>query len=772
MLLPIIVCFNKADRQKVLLFHGTCGFRHPSITTGTTALDSLLRSNGIQVTSSDDPAMFEPAKLAMFSSIVFLSTVDSGNCLFSSEQQAALEQYVNNGGGFVGIHAASDAGYQWPWYGYLVGAYFAGHPPAQRATVNVLSNPLNNGLPSQWQHFDEWYNFQWIDTTVTPLLWVDEKTYNGGMNPPPHLISWYHDVGQGRSFYTALGHTEECYRDPFFLKHVLSGVKYAIGSKAYLKRYPKKKEIVRRGALNEPVQFLFWDESNVLIAERNGSLKSLNIQSKKMETLITLPVFTQAELGLMGICRDPDPSLPYIYSYYTPLETDANRLSRFTMENGKIQKESEKIILQIPVDKQWCCHTGGTITFDDQRNLLLSTGDNTIPFNPFNEKVKSRFVDNGFSPMDERIGYEGYNALRSAANTNDLRGKIIRIKIDRSGNYTIPSGNLFSSNDSSRPEIFVMGCRNPYRLSFDKKYKTVYWGDVGPDAPKDSNARGPRGYDEINRTSEAGFFGWPMFTAENLPYRQYNYVSGESGDYFNAGAPMNLSRLNTGSRQLPPAQKAWFAYSYDLQPGYPDLGSGARCIMAGPVVRNYKPPSDTSLPESFNNRLFVYDWSRGWIKTMPVDNPGKPVFIDFPGGERYSGLIDMKLGPDGLLYLLEYGPAEDRKHQETSFSSLSFQRTRSSSTAVRPKLALGAYLYNEKGCKACHQLLSDGYGPSFKNIQRRYKTQGNASNLIIAKIINGGSGNWGRHSMPAHPGLKKNELEILSKWILQNNFQK
>src|SRR5690606_32519156 len=155
---------------------------------------------------------------------------------------------------------------------------------------------------------------------------------------------------------------------------------------------------------------------------------------------------------------------------------------------------------------------------------------------------------NGFAPLDDRPGYENYDARRSSGNSADLRGKIIRIKVNEDGSYNIPEGNLFSKDDpKARPEIYVMGTRNPYRISVDKKTDYLYWGDVGPDANNDSLAtRGPRGYDEINQARKAGNFGWPYIAGKNYPFREYNYDTGESGRAFNPEGPENNSRNNTG----------------------------------------------------------------------------------------------------------------------------------------------------------------------------------------------------------------------------------
>src|SRR5690606_34381458 len=154
----------------------------------------------------------------------------------------------------------------------------------------------------------------------------------------------------------------------------------------------------------------------------------------------------------------------------------------------------------------------------------------------------------GFGPLDDRPGHEQYDARRSSSNTNDLRGKILRIKVNDDGTYEVPDGNLFAPGTAkTRPEIYVMGNRNPYRISVDQKNSFLYWGEVGPDSNVDSiGIRGPRGYDELNQARKAGYFGWPLFVGKNYAYNRYDYATGTSGEAFDAEKPLNESRNNTG----------------------------------------------------------------------------------------------------------------------------------------------------------------------------------------------------------------------------------
>ncbi|RYD88900.1 MAG: hypothetical protein EOP50_18335, partial [Sphingobacteriales bacterium] len=249
-----------------------------------------------------------------------------------------------------------------------------------------------------------------------------------------------------------------------------------------------------------------------------------------------------AEEGLLGIALDPNfAKNQYVYAFYSPIEKSVNRLSRFKLVNDKITTATEKVILEFYSQREICCHTGGSIAFGPEGYLYVSTGDNSTPFNAPN----TPYINDGYAPLDNRAGFEQYDARRSAGNTNDLRGKILRIKVNEDGSYSTPDDNLFPKGTAkTRPEIYVMGNRNPYRISVDQKTGFLYWGEVGPDADKDSELRGPRGYDEMNQARKAGYFGWPLFIANNYPYKAYDFTNGNNGAAFDPAKPINNSPNN------------------------------------------------------------------------------------------------------------------------------------------------------------------------------------------------------------------------------------
>jgi type 1 glutamine amidotransferase len=216
-------------RFAVLVFSKTTGFRHDSIPQGIAAITELGAEHGFAVDSTEDAARFTEAILGRYKVVVFLNT--TGDVLAPAEK-SAFERYIGSGGGFVGIHSASDTEYQWPWYGRLVGAYFASHPQIQRATVHILNpdQPSTKHLPQSWERTEEWYNFRSNPREVVRILaTLDEATYSGGAMGADHPIVWCQTIAGGRSWYTAMGHTKESYAEPLFRLLLLGGIESAAG---------------------------------------------------------------------------------------------------------------------------------------------------------------------------------------------------------------------------------------------------------------------------------------------------------------------------------------------------------------------------------------------------------------------------------------------------------------------------------------------------------------------------------------------------------------
>jgi type 1 glutamine amidotransferase len=232
LIFSILLAFASSTiaKQKVLIFSKTAGFHHASIAVGIPAIVKLGQENNFDVDTTTDATKFTYDNLKQYAAVIFLST--TGDVL-NDAQQAEFEKYIRAGGGFVGVHSATDTEYNWPWYGNLVGAYFRNHPDHQQEAVLHIVDPnfpATKGLPAEWKRLDEWYNFKWIAPNLHILITIDEKTYTGGNNGDNHPMSWYHAYDGGRAFYTALGHTDASYSDPLYLGHLLGGIEYAMGT--------------------------------------------------------------------------------------------------------------------------------------------------------------------------------------------------------------------------------------------------------------------------------------------------------------------------------------------------------------------------------------------------------------------------------------------------------------------------------------------------------------------------------------------------------------
>jgi type 1 glutamine amidotransferase len=222
----LIASKPKQDKTRVLIFAKTKGYHHASIAAGTEAIKKLGAENGFDVDVSTDSLAFTTDNLKKYAALIFLSTTGK---IFGPAEEKALQEYIHNGGGYVGIHAATDCEYDWQWYGDLVGGYFKSHPKQQKAKFIVVdkNHPSTSHLPDVWERFDELYNFKYLNPKVTVLIKIDEKSYSGGENGDNHPMAWYHEYEGGRAFYTELGHTDESYSDPDYLKHILGGIQWA-----------------------------------------------------------------------------------------------------------------------------------------------------------------------------------------------------------------------------------------------------------------------------------------------------------------------------------------------------------------------------------------------------------------------------------------------------------------------------------------------------------------------------------------------------------------
>ena len=385
------------------------------------------------------------------------------------------------------------------------------------------------------------------------------------------------------------------------------------------------------------------EDGRVFVVERGGAILMWDPETNGHKRVGYIPVYMMIEDGLLGLALDPHfKGNGWLYVFYAPADGGASRLSRFTFDGKEVQASSEKILLEVPMQREVCCHAAGSIAFGPDGALYVSVGDNTD------------HIDTAGGPIDERPGHVNEDGQFTAANTNDLRGKILRIKPEPDGTYSIPEDNLFEGDELHRGEIYIMGLRNAFRISVDQETGWLYFADVGSGDPP--NERGDWGWDEFNQARGPGNYGWPYLTGNNSPYRDYNYDTGEIGDPFNPVALVNDSPNNTGAQVLPPAQPAMIWYTFGESDLFPELGAGGVNPMSGPVYRRVSTHGEYALPNYYLGKHFIYDWMRNWMNVVTLDENGNYESIEpFLRDMEFARPMDMEVGPDGALYIIEWG---------------------------------------------------------------------------------------------------------------------
>ncbi|MFI7601533.1 PQQ-dependent sugar dehydrogenase [Actinoplanes sp. NPDC049681] len=447
----------------------------------------------------------------------------------------------------------------------------------------------------------------------------------------------------------------------------------------------------------EPIALAVLPDRRVLHTARKGEVRINDPKSGRNVLAATIPVYQHDEEGVQGVAIDPNfAANKWVYLYYsprlnTPVDNPATptvnegdaptegtaadfapfkgvmRLSRFKLNGNTLALGTEQKILDVPTDRGMCCHVGGKIDFDGAGNLYLSTGDDTNPF-----------ASDGYAPLDERANRNpAFDAQRSAANTNDLRGKILRIKVDGNGGYRIPNGNLFKPGTAyTRPEIYAMGLRNPFRFAVDKRTGVIYVGDYSPDAHDPNPRRGPAGQGRWAAIDKPANYGWPYCVAPDLPYVDYDFATQTSGAPFNCAAPVNDSPHNTGKRELPPVEKAEVIYTYDASAEFPELGTGGIGPMGGPAYDyDAANPSATKWPEYYDGKPLFFEWTRDYVKEFTLGPANevtsiKPVLPSIV----FDNPMDLEFGPDGALYVLEYGDGYFSENPEAQLARIDYVR--------------------------------------------------------------------------------------------------
>ncbi|MCE2961292.1 MAG: PQQ-dependent sugar dehydrogenase [Akkermansiaceae bacterium] len=498
-----------------------------------------------------------------------------------------------------------------------------------------------------------------------------------------------------------------------------------------------KVEVLTEGFI-DPQEMVMLPDGRILICQRTGNLRVWSPGSNQLTEGGSLKVAiktgnTARECGFIGITADPEfAKNNWIYCYYSLPDISSHRLSRFTFKDGQLVPSSEHIYFEVPTERtDSTCHEGGSLAFGPNRMLYLSTGDNTNPFSkpatPIEEDVKER------------------DAQRSSSNSNDLRGKVLRIQINPDGTHKIPEGNLFKpGTDKTRPEIYTMGLRNPYRISINPKTGTLYWSEVAPD-------KKPTG-EEINQAKTAGYYGWPYVITDT---KVFNNLAGQA---FEPASLKNLSKNNTGITDLPVPRNPFHFYERS-------------CSIIGEVYHATK--DQHAFPAYYDNYLFFSDWNRSWFKAIKLDADEKNVAVEeFPMNFKFRKPIDMFFNK-GVLYVLEYGngwyDVKDgrliRVSYDTSFNQITPPDGDPRLVGTNQK-SKGVKLMQATTCLSCHTAQAKIVGPSFVDIVEKHGKDPLAVDNLFEKVRKGSVGVWGEQAMPAHILNTDDEVKEMIKAIL------
>ncbi|HZJ15765.1 MAG TPA: PQQ-dependent sugar dehydrogenase [Chthoniobacteraceae bacterium] len=392
---------------------------------------------------------------------------------------------------------------------------------------------------------------------------------------------------------------------------------------------------------SDPLQLDLAADGRVFFIERKGAVKMWEPASRRTVTLGDFPAATAADAGALGLtlARDFEKS-GHLYTIRVPAQGPARLvLARHTLTGEKLN--DERTVLTIPLSSgREQSHCGAGLAWDAQGNLLVSVGDNMPP-----QDVPAIHSEDA-----------SRDARGTAGNSQELRGKILRITPKPDASYGIPAGNLFTDAAQGRPEVFAFGVRNPFRVTCDAKTGLIFWGDVGGNVRTDLQL-GPEGFDELNVTRGPGFFGWPFCSGPNAPWRPFDpRTLKPAGDFFDPAKIINDSRANTGLRELPPARPAVFYYNTMASQEWPFVGSGGRSITGGVVYRKPATAGESRLPDEWEGAYLFGEWMRNWVAAARFDDTGKLTHIErVLAGLTFKRPADFKIGPDGALYLAECG---------------------------------------------------------------------------------------------------------------------
>jgi len=647
---PQAVTGDKDKPINVLMVTATHGFRHgPAIEVAHQMAMEVSQMDEFNIDVTEDVTDFNAEKLSNYDVLFFAnstlrlvdpeSDAEGAENWVTAEQQNAIQEFVRSGKGVAVAHAGLDAFYKWDWYKEMVGGgLFVSHPWTQNVGITV-EEPSHPGVAHLGEHFeinDEIYvldtNPRWTSRVLSSLDMQSVGVEQGPSDPSQndHPISWVRKHDGGSVFVTKLGHFPEVWQNEGYRTHLLQGLRMVAGRVPAEFGGYRVKEVIADNVW--PDDIAVDEKGNVWIVELRGKIHYYDAELDETRFIAELPTTdpTGIEHGIYGVEVDPNfhDGEPYVYIFYAEQNTFINTLSRFEYVNGTLDLNTEHVLLRVPTEPQ-CCHQAGDLEWGPDGTLYISTGDTGYSGTRPTWEISEEQVE-AFKEKHNLKDFHWTRLVDSEAtsqNLTDPRGKILRINKDGS----IPMDNPFYGQPGVRWDIYAYGLRNPYRFKVDHDNGDLYIGVVGPDGGHD--------YDEYNISETGGEnFGWP---------RQIGTL------FYNEWTPDLIPDY------VPPI------WEYDYE-------KGGRSATVGPI---YRSSGKYAFPEYMQDKVFVYDWSRRWIKYGDVsdsefvndserDVRTEPLTYS-SAAKRLTNIkqfdqltnttpISMELGPDGSLYVAEF----------------------------------------------------------------------------------------------------------------------
>ncbi|MFC7495978.1 MULTISPECIES: ThuA domain-containing protein [unclassified Nocardioides] len=774
-----------ARGYRVLVFTKAAGGQHPATAAGVAAIRELGQAQRFVVQVTNDARKFDEEHLKQYRAVVFLNTsgdvLNDAQQLAFERYFADGGGFLG-----VGSAVETEPGWQFytELLGTRATGRTSVQPGTIK--VADRTHDASKSLPEYWTRTDAWYSFDTnvrgkSHVLATVVEHVDDlgsfeiqpwggrlEGIEGATMGADHPVTWCKDWRGGRSFYTGLGNTAASFAEVDLRSHLGGAITWAAGQAdpvysdcgaTVLANY-QQTAVALPPNISEPIGFDVMPDDRVIQTDRRGGVRLHDPDSNTTTVLAQIPVYTASEDGMYGPAIDADfASNQWVYLYYAPptvkdvkLSTGevvtqttptANapntgatpsvwdpwvgyfQLSRFKFVDASggdpahLDLASEQEILRVPVNRGACCHVAGDLDFDTHGNLWMVTGDDTPAgggnsggFGPFNDQLTA----------DGQFNAPHVDARRSALNTNDLRGKVLRITVKDGditpaeanrfgGAYAVPEGNLFPvGTDKTRPEVYAMGFRNPFRIQVDEN-DVAYVTDYSPDSNTPQNFRGPAGTGRVEIVRKPANYGWPLCYRTDLPYYRWDFVTSQPSDDppqthecdNPTQGPRNDSRWNReggptvepGLEYSPPITNpdVWYSFTPENRTDnplgtpcfayyngsgttscprlFPELGTGG-VGPHGAAKYSYDPenPDPTKLPPYYDGSVFFGEFTRDMLREIRLDSQGR-VFkinnlLDCGGltpqrvpqtGNPFEcdNPMDLQFDENGHFYLLTYG---------------------------------------------------------------------------------------------------------------------